>query len=102
MSVCTIRYPENVTQATTKDCDNSKSALTPKLTPNAYPGCDRSATIGIGSINPTGESLDCKSLPNGEIGTEKVGSSSNDNKNGEGGIRTRGAGLYPHDGLANR
>ena len=24
------------------------------------------------------------------------------NKNGEGGIRTRGAGLYPHDGLANR
>ena len=25
-----------------------------------------------------------------------------DMSNGEGGIRTRGGGLYPHDGLANR
>jgi hypothetical protein len=33
VNVCSIRYPENVTQATTKDCDNSKSALTRKLTP---------------------------------------------------------------------
>ena len=32
-NVCSIRYPKNVTQATTKDCDNSKSVLTPKLTP---------------------------------------------------------------------
>jgi len=31
--VCSIRLPKNVTQATTKDYDNSKSALTPKLTP---------------------------------------------------------------------
>ena len=31
--VCSIRLPKNVTQVTTKDCDNSKSALTPKLTP---------------------------------------------------------------------
>jgi len=31
--VCSIRLPKNATQATTKDCDNSKSVLTPQLTP---------------------------------------------------------------------
>jgi len=34
-NVCSIRLPKNVTQATTKDYDNSKSALTPKLTPKS-------------------------------------------------------------------
>ena len=33
VNVCSIRLPKNVTQATTKDYDNSKSVLTPKLTP---------------------------------------------------------------------
>ena len=33
MSGRLIRLPKNITQATTKDCDNSKSVLTPKLTP---------------------------------------------------------------------
>ena len=35
-------------------------------------------------------------------GCKKAGSLSNDNENGEGGIRTPGRGVNPYDGLANR
>ena len=45
---------------------------------------------------------DQKYLCDGEICTEKARMSSDDIENGEGGIRTRGRGVNPYDGLANR
>jgi hypothetical protein len=39
---------------------------------------------------------------NGDLAFKGLDVLQNYIKNGEGGIRTRGAGLYPHDGLANR
>ena len=43
-----------------------------------------------------------KCLRDGEIHTEKFPLSSDNIENGEGGIRTRGRGVNPYDGLANR
>ena len=39
---------------------------------------------------------------NKDNGCKKADLLSNDNENGEGGIRTPGTGVYPYDGLANR
>ena len=76
--------------------------LTPLLTPTAYPGCNRSATAGS-ERNSFSENADGRNqLPSNDLGIKKDNSSSNDNKNGEGGIRTRGTSIHSYDGLANR
>ncbi len=76
--------------------------LTPFLTPTAYSECTLPATVGNQVKNSSKESKSSNCLPDGKLGGEKDKSSSNDTKNGEGGIRTRGRGVYPYDGLANR
>jgi hypothetical protein len=78
---------------------------TPKLTPTAFPDSNKLALTdrkGNRREGRLGIAANHNCLQDGEIETESTNSSSNDNKNGEGGIRTRGTGLYPYDGLANR
>jgi len=75
---------------------------TPKLTPTAFPDCNNLATAGSHGNRKAGIAANHNCLPDGEIRTEKAAMSSDDTDNGEAGIRTPGAGVYPHDGLANR
>ena len=60
------------------------------------------ATIGNQAKNPPemGKSSNC--LVEVKLRSEKDSLSPCDTNNGEGGIRTRGTGLSPYDGLANR
>ncbi len=76
--------------------------LTPELTPTAFSECTRPATVGNQAKNPpeTGKGSNC--LAEAKLRNEKDSLSPCDTNNGEGGIRTRAAGLSPLDGLANR
>ena len=75
---------------------------TPQGTPTAYPECQQTATDVPGPSGPAENSGRRNSLPQGTLGRDKEHVSSNDTQIGEGGIRTRGRGIRPYDGLANR
>ena len=104
-----LSLPSSERQAATGTDDRSAGVaksgsgeLTPYLTPTAFPESNKSAMFGSGEKKQPGTRADRKRLRNGDMGTKKAHLSTDDNDNGEGGIRTPGAGVYPHDGLANR
>jgi integrase len=76
--------------------------LTPLLTSKTYVGCKRSASAGTSKRNTSDFASGLDNSARRDLGDKNDDSSPVDTGNGEGGIRTRGAGLYPHDGLANR
>jgi hypothetical protein len=92
--------PEHLPQKLPPDLD-------PKLLTSAVNVCQRGPIIGKAQSDLPDEDDDFDKkyniLPDKTLDTRKhcvlkPGAS----KNGEGGIRTRGTGVYPYDGLANR
>ncbi len=72
------------------------------MTPTAYSECNQLAAFGNMEKIQSGARADHRCQQNRDSGTKKARLSSDDNENGEGGIRTPGTGVYPYDGLANR
>jgi len=81
---------------------NDSEKLTPQLTPTTYSGYDRPTAIDTENKNSLDMVDNQNSLSKSDLGIEGHSLSPDDTQNGEGGIRTRGTGLYPYDGLANR
>ncbi len=97
-----LSLPSSQSQRAKATGTESSGEWTLKRTPTAFSECDSLATADSRDEKPSETRVNHNCLSGREIGIEKFRSSSNDNENGEGGIRTRGAGVYPHDGLANR
>ena len=76
--------------------------LTPKSTPVAFSGCNQSAAVGKRAEDTVQTAENPNRLSERKLGSEKDKMSPRDTENGEAGIRTRGKGLNPYDGLANR
>ena len=76
--------------------------LTPKLTPTAYPRCNQLSAGDTDKRNVPKIAKGYNDLTDRNLCVKNDNLSPADTDNGEGGIRTRGTGLYPYDGLANR
>jgi len=72
---------------------NDSEKLTPQLTPTTYSGYDRPTAIDTENKNSLDMVDNQNSLSKSDLGIEGHSLSSNDNKNGEGGIRTRGTSI---------
>ena len=81
---------------------NEPRELTPQLTPTTYPESNHSSATVTLAPNGLTDPDQHKSLTNRHIVPDDDVMSPGVMDNGEGGIRTRGTGVYPYDGLANR
>ena len=91
--------PVDIAETGSKQCTPK---LTPKSTPAAFPLCTRPAAVGNRAEDTVETAENLNRLSERKLGSEKDKMSPRDIRNGEAGIRTRGKGLNPYDGLANR